>query len=154
MIDAAEKSGAPPTRRWSLSLRALLGVTVLGSALFGWTFSMYSGGYTPSKGWILDRWNLPTGTQGEFGGDGNWFGLPACNWEIFESVEFGANDEAWEECCRRSYQRRIDYHYGGIAFNLVFWQIFAAGLWWSGGRIARRVKRFHAEARVDSSSNQ
>ena len=138
-MNDATKSEGTPRRGLRFSLRTLLGVTVLGSALFGWTFSTYSGGYTPSKRWILDRRNLPSGTQGEFGGDGNWFGLPACNWERFESIEYGSRDESWEETCRRSYQSRIDYHYAGIACNVVFWQVFAAGLWWCGGRIARKI---------------
>lgn len=136
MNEATKREGRPK-RGWRFSLRALLSVTVLGSALFGLTFSTYSGGYTPNKWWILDRRNLPRETQGEFGGDGNWFGLPACNWERFESIEYGSNEESWEETCRRSYQSRIDYHYLGIAFNVFFWQVFAAGLWWCGKKAAR-----------------
>lgn len=147
MNDAPAKAEAQPKRGWSFSLRSLLCVTLLGSALFGLTFSTYSGGYTPSKWWIMNRRNLPRGAQGEFGGDGNLFGLPACNWERFESVEYGDHDEPWESIYRRSYQSRIDYHYVGIACNIVFWYAFAAGLWWCGKRAARIwLMRMRAEA--------
>lgn len=144
MNDATKREGPP--RRFRFSLRALLGVTVLGSALFGLTFSLYlGGGYTPSKRTTLERRGLPNDTKEDFYGDGSWFGAPFINYEEFVSCASWNENEDWEERYERTFQKRIVYYHWGIACNISFCYALAAGLWWSGGKVARRIGRHNGD---------
>jgi hypothetical protein len=102
-------------------LQQLLVVVLGTSILFGLSFHIYNGGFSPSDEWV-------TAIQGEDvpAGERDWgkistYGIPFHNMEKFTS---------WQsrDTTNSSARRHIRYSYSGMAFNLIFWFLFSCAL--------------------------
>lgn len=134
MNDGTKREGTPPKSGWRFSLRALLGVTVLGSSFMLVTFDSYfNGGYTPGRASIVRNREVNWREADDYFGNSDYFGAPFNNGEYFRSWKRMGTEEEVD----RSYEERWQLSPWGIACNVVFWQIFAAGLWWCGKRAVR-----------------
>jgi len=111
------------------SLRRWITTILLTSALFGLTFNLYSGGFTPNATYAANRrGNVLPGKS--CSGDVNQWGLPFTTFEVFDSYLEGDSDG--------TYQRRAGPYYPGIALNLMFWFMVSFAL---ATFISRRISQ-------------
>jgi len=101
------------------SLRRWIATVVLAGALFGLTFNLYSGGFTPNPNYVSNRrGDVPPGKTSW--GDVNEWGWPFTTRDVFDSYI----DDYYET----TQLRRMELKPTGIALNLVFWFAIAFAL--------------------------
>jgi hypothetical protein len=108
----------PAAAKFQFSLAFLLTVMLTTGVLFGLTFDIYSGGFTPGN-FTAEYYRgekAPPGKQ--FSGNFSTFGHPFTNFESGATVEFMDTEYT-------TVQQHARYVPFGIAANAVFWLLFS-----------------------------
>ena len=113
------------------SLKRLTLVILTTAILFGLTFNLYSGGFTPSERGAADFRGEAAPPGESLFGNFSTYGLP------FDNYEFGAT---WimSDPSDQSVRKHQRIHFVGIACNLIFWFIISWALWFAIGRYRQR----------------
>jgi hypothetical protein len=108
----------PVCKNFQFSLAFLLCVIITTGTLFGLTFNLYSGGFTPgnSTAEYYRGEKVPPGKQ--FSGNFSTFGQPFTNFESGATVEF-------RDVEGKTVQHHARYVPFGIAANAVFWFVLS-----------------------------
>ena len=114
------------------SLLQTIGIALTTGLFFGLTFNLRSGGFTPTKQFVISvRQKAPLPNE-DCGGDGTWVGFPFANLE--RVVSWAGSIENWET----TVERKTRVLYSGIGLNLASWFVLSTALWLAIGKMIWR----------------